>query len=255
MTATCWDSSTSRRARKSRHEALDVGARLTRHQRERDRVGKVGRKRLGLRPVYGHHDGRMQVGAVELSQHPHGVAHLGEPLARSCDGHAPFAELVFDPRPAGADTHLEATLGQHRQRMGFPRRAPRGTQRRRIHPGAHPQVGEGRGESQRGAGRRLKLREVRHQQRRVAAVGEAPNAVSPRGQVSRERHGDPEAKRSSVTGRPRVGHGSAFRRTVGARLVVERRSVDEFLGATVERPRFDQVEVEIGRILEDRIRA
>src|SRR5215470_18578770 len=42
---------------------------------------------------------------------------------------------------------------------------------------------------------------------------------------------------------------------IGARLVVQRGAVDEFLGAAVERSAFDQLEVEVGRTHEDRIRA
>jgi hypothetical protein len=72
--------------------------------------------------VHGNHDRRVKVGAVELSQHRHGFADLGEPLARWYDGHSEFAEFVFDPRPSSADAHLEATIGQHRQRVGFQRR-------------------------------------------------------------------------------------------------------------------------------------
>jgi hypothetical protein len=125
------------------HQLLDVGSCLTGQQCDRDRVGEVGRERLGLRSVHGHHNGRVKGGAVELSQHRHRFAHLGQLLARWYDGHAQVTELVFDPRPSGADTHLEATLGHHRQRMRFPRRGPRRTQRRGIHPDAHPQVGEG----------------------------------------------------------------------------------------------------------------
>jgi hypothetical protein len=42
---------------------------------------------------------------------------------------------------------------------------------------------------------------------------------------------------------------------IGARLVVVAGEVDEFLGAAVERSAFDQLEVEVGRTHEDRIRA
>src|SRR5207249_3848777 len=71
-----------------------------------------------------------------------------------------------------------------------------------IYPGAHADVGKGRGEGQRWARRRLPLRDVGHQQRRVAAVGDAAHAGSPRRQVSCERGNDPESERSRHTWTP-----------------------------------------------------
>jgi hypothetical protein len=84
----------------------------------------------------------------------------------------------------------------------FPRGAPRRAQRGGIHPGAHPQVGKRRREGQRGARRRLPLRDVGHQQRRVAAVGDAAHAVSPGRHVSLERGNDPESERSGHASTP-----------------------------------------------------
>ena len=196
ITATCSASSTSRMARKSRASPRDLDPSVSRHQCEGDRICEVGRQRLGLRPAHGHHHRRVKVGAVEISQRRHGLTHLGQPLARWHHGQSQFAELVLDPWPAGADAHLEATLGEHRQRVRFPRGAPGRAQRGGIHPGAHPQVGKGRRDGQRGARRRLPLRDVGHQQRRVAAVGDAAHPVSPRRQVGSERGNDPESERS-----------------------------------------------------------
>src|SRR5919199_4924394 len=65
-----------------------------------------------------------------------------------------------------------------------------------IYPGADAHVGKGRGEGQRGARRRLPVRDVGHQQRRVAGVGDAAHAVLPCRQVCSERGNDPESERS-----------------------------------------------------------
>jgi hypothetical protein len=62
---------------------------------------------------------------------------------------------------------------------------------------------QGRGQSRRGAGRRLPLRNVGHQQRRVSAAGDAAHSVSPRRQVSCERGNDPEPERSRHACAPR----------------------------------------------------
>src|SRR5207248_3425125 len=103
---------------------------------------------------------------------------------------------VLNSWPAGADAHLETTLREYRERVRFPGGDPGRAYRGRIYPGAHADVGEGRGEGQRGARRRLPLRDIGHQQRRVAGVGDAAHAVSPRGQISSEWGYDPESERS-----------------------------------------------------------
>jgi hypothetical protein len=79
---------------------------------EGDRVRHFCGKCLGLRSAHRHHNRRVQVGAVQLPQRRHGVTDLGDPLARCYHGQAEFAELVLDPRPSGADAHLEATLAK-----------------------------------------------------------------------------------------------------------------------------------------------
>ena len=56
----------------------------------------------------------MKARAVEISQRPDGLTHLGQPLARWDHGQPQFPELVLNARPAGADAHLEATLSEHR---------------------------------------------------------------------------------------------------------------------------------------------
>src|SRR5918912_1138125 len=138
----------------------------------------------------------MQAGAVELWERRDGVTYLGEPLASGDNGQAEFAELVLDPWPSDADAHLEATLAEHRQRVCFPRSGPRRAYGRGVHPGADSYVGELRCERQCRAWRRLPSGDVGHQQRRVAAVCDATNLISPRPQVSCERANDPEPERS-----------------------------------------------------------
>jgi hypothetical protein len=90
----------------------DLDPRLTRQLREGDRVCDLGRQRPGLRTTYGHRHGRVTVWAVEISQHPDGLTHLGKPLARRGDRQTLLAELVLDSRPAQADAQLEATAGE-----------------------------------------------------------------------------------------------------------------------------------------------
>src|ERR671931_1493053 len=92
----------------------DVGPRLTRQLCEGDRICDLGRQRLGLRTTDGHHQRRVKSRAVEIAQHSDGLTHLGQPLARWDYGQSPFAELVLNPWPAGADAHLEATVSEHR---------------------------------------------------------------------------------------------------------------------------------------------
>src|SRR6266508_3565352 len=77
---------------------------------------------------------------------------------------------------------------------------------------ADPYFGELRCEGQRRAWRRLPSGDVGHQQRRVAAVCDATNPISPGPQVSCERANDPEPERSGH-GR---GHFSSFDRRSGA---------------------------------------
>jgi hypothetical protein len=103
----------------------DFDPRLTRQQCEGDRICDVGRQRLGLRTTYGHHHRRVKGGAVEISQRPDCLTHLGQPLARWDHGQSQFAELVLNSWPAGADAHLEATVSEHRERVRFPRHHPR----------------------------------------------------------------------------------------------------------------------------------
>jgi hypothetical protein len=62
---------------------------LSRHQCEGDRVCDLGRHRLSLRPVHGHHHRRVKVGAVEISQRRHHLTHLGQPVAPWDHGHRP----------------------------------------------------------------------------------------------------------------------------------------------------------------------
>jgi pimeloyl-ACP methyl ester carboxylesterase len=190
------------------YQPRDFDPRLTRQQCEGDRICELGRQRLGLRPAHGHHHRRVKVGAVEISKRRHGLTHLGQPLARWYDGQSQFAEFVFDPRPAGADAHLEATVSEHRQRVRFPRGAPSRAQRGGIHPSPHPQVGKAGRDGKRGARRRLPLRDIGHQKRRVAAVGDSAHPISPRRQISCERGNDPESERSGSASCRRVGHRS-----------------------------------------------
>ena len=102
----------------------DFDPRLIRQLHEGDRVCDLGRQRPGLRTAYGHRHRRVTVGAVEISQRHDGLPYLGQPLVRRDDGQALFAELVLNPWPAGADAHLEAAVGEHRQRVRFPCRHP-----------------------------------------------------------------------------------------------------------------------------------
>jgi hypothetical protein len=67
-------------ARKSRTSSARPRLVHHRQQCECDRVVEVGRQRLGLQSVHGHHDGRVKRGAVELSQHDHHFARLGQLL-------------------------------------------------------------------------------------------------------------------------------------------------------------------------------
>src|SRR5918912_3657794 len=138
----------------------------------------------------------MQAGAVELWERRDGVTYLGEPLASWDNGQAELAKLVLDPWPSSADAHLEATLAEYRQRVRFPRSGPSRAYGRGVHPGADPYFGELRCEGQRRAWRRLPFGDVGHQQRRVAAVCDATNPISPGPQVSCERANDPEPERS-----------------------------------------------------------
>src|SRR5918912_422706 len=157
----------------------------------------------------------MQAGAVELSERRDGVTYLGEPLASWDNGQAELAKLVLDRWPSSADAHLEATLAEHRQRVRFPRSGPRRAYGRGVHPGADPYFGELRCEGQRRAWRRLPFGDVGHQQRRVAAVCDATNPISPGPQISCERANDPEPE-GSGHGR---GHFSSFDCRSGALIV------------------------------------
>ena len=82
---------------------------------ERDGIGKVDRQRPGLRATHGHHYRRVEVWTVEVSKRRDGVTHLRQPLAWCHHRKAQLAQFVFDPGSPGADAHLEATFGQHRQ--------------------------------------------------------------------------------------------------------------------------------------------
>ena len=61
-----------------------------------------------------------------------------------------------------------------------------------------PQVGKGRREGKRGARRRLPWRDVGHQQRRVAAVGNAAHPVSPGRKVCCDRGNDSRIEKGLV---------------------------------------------------------
>ena len=82
-------------------------------------------------------------------------------------------------------------------------------QRGGIHPSAYTQVGEGGCDGERGSGCRLPSRDVRHQQRGVAAVGDMAHSVSPRRQVCPERGNDSESERSRFARRHRFIHRSS----------------------------------------------
>ena len=57
----------------------------------------------------------MEVWAVEVSERRDGVTHLRQPLARCQHRQTQLAQFVFHPGSPGADAHLEATFGEHRQ--------------------------------------------------------------------------------------------------------------------------------------------
>ncbi len=139
---------------------------------------------------------RMEVGPIEFSERRDGVTHLRQPLARCRHRKAKLAQFVLDPRSARADAHLEATLGQHRQRVRFPRHTP-GHARGGIHPRSHPQVGESRRDGQRGSRRKLPLLRrpgARSVEKPLSAI--KAHLVSPPKQISSEGGHDPGSKRS-----------------------------------------------------------
>ena len=90
-------------------------SRVTRPRGERDRIRQVGRQRQGLRATDGHHHRRMEVRAIEFSERRDGVTHLRQPLARCRHRKAQLTQFVLDPGSPGADAHLKAALGEHRQ--------------------------------------------------------------------------------------------------------------------------------------------
>ncbi len=70
------------------YHPCDLDPILARHQCEGDRVCDLGRHRLSLRPMHGHHHRRVKVGPVEISQRRDHLTHLDQPLAPWDDGHA-----------------------------------------------------------------------------------------------------------------------------------------------------------------------